>query len=912
MKNVPRGLFSNSKIKSILIGSTIETIDELSFNDVSELETISFEKDSTLTTIGNYAFQNCKKLKEIQLPKSLTQINFNTVFEGCSNELVIHFEKESRFQSSNFLIYSNNMTVLEYKMKRNDDKHFIVLQDVIDMRNEILHESETKFISLNKKITEIPENAFINNYELISIVIPQNIKTIHSSAFAFDEQLETVIVLSDSITIENDVFHKCSKLSTVIFTSSSITIDSENSFEYLTELNEIIVSPNALVSNEINKITRKQMETGSCGSDCTYILLESTKLYVVGNGNIETFDSIETNKKQLIGEVIIVDGIISINEKSFTGFISLKSITIGRTVKYIENAFDSSSSINSIEYKGINHIECDSSISESFSINYIDVPITYGLTSETTVQNEYECGTDCVFNHNKESETVVINGLLMNDYETIDTVPWKDQLKTIKTVEFNGVTHIGDNAFNGAIELKSILLPASVVSNGKRSFMNSGIEKIIYLGISSPTIYYSTSFNFNDLTIFVPINYESEHFCEKEIQQPTQYADYKITGDCGTDCHYYFDIDEGEMIINGTSEMNEWKIESQSPWYVFRSLLVSVFIDEGIKSLGSYAFNDCPKLEIIKLPESLEIIGNYSIINCKTLKYVYHYSSTIPKIGKELLTNCSISTIHVFNTYSTTEYDSVKFKKADGKTGDVYYVLDDDKTFLVYGYGNMIDYYDTTQEGVVKTPWKYQRNDILHIRIEYGVEYIGQNSFYYENETTSDNGYLSVQSLTISNSVKTVGSFSFWRCENLKTIKFGKRVDTIGQRGFKYCYKLAELHLPETISSLDQYSFEYCTSLTTVTVPKNIKTFGYGVFKFCSSLQEATILSSSVTLSSELFYSCSQLVTVNYYGLSEPSCTSSTFSGCSVINNFNVPKDYSGTSGQVTLCSISLTVSKIL
>ena len=59
------------KLKSVSIGSSVNSIGTEAFHDCFELENVSFEKESKLTTIGDNAFSNCKKLQLISIPSSV-------------------------------------------------------------------------------------------------------------------------------------------------------------------------------------------------------------------------------------------------------------------------------------------------------------------------------------------------------------------------------------------------------------------------------------------------------------------------------------------------------------------------------------------------------------------------------------------------------------------------------------------------------------------------------------------------------------------------------------------------------------------------------------------------------------------------------------------------------------------------
>ena len=75
--------FSSKNIVSIDIPNTVERINSDAFN-LSSLESISFENNSRLTSIGMFAFAHCNNLREIRLPDSLEVIS-PAAFKSCEN-----------------------------------------------------------------------------------------------------------------------------------------------------------------------------------------------------------------------------------------------------------------------------------------------------------------------------------------------------------------------------------------------------------------------------------------------------------------------------------------------------------------------------------------------------------------------------------------------------------------------------------------------------------------------------------------------------------------------------------------------------------------------------------------------------------------------------------------------------------
>ena len=68
---------------SIEIPSSVTSIGNYAFNYCTKLDNITFEENSQLTSIGQYAFQNCTSLTNIELPSSLTSIG-NYAFSNCT------------------------------------------------------------------------------------------------------------------------------------------------------------------------------------------------------------------------------------------------------------------------------------------------------------------------------------------------------------------------------------------------------------------------------------------------------------------------------------------------------------------------------------------------------------------------------------------------------------------------------------------------------------------------------------------------------------------------------------------------------------------------------------------------------------------------------------------------------------
>lgn len=95
-------MFYQSKLKTVVIPASVETIDESAFEGCSSLETVTFEKGSQLKTIGGSssdgAFADCTALTSIEIPASVETIEA-AAFKGCSSLATVTFEKGSQLKT---------------------------------------------------------------------------------------------------------------------------------------------------------------------------------------------------------------------------------------------------------------------------------------------------------------------------------------------------------------------------------------------------------------------------------------------------------------------------------------------------------------------------------------------------------------------------------------------------------------------------------------------------------------------------------------------------------------------------------------------------------------------------------------------------------------------------------------------
>ncbi|WP_117590435.1 leucine-rich repeat domain-containing protein, partial [Flavobacterium psychrophilum] len=79
------------------------------------------------------------------------------------------------------------------------------------------------------------------------------------------------------------------------------------------------------------------------------------------------------------------------------------------------------------------------------------------------------------------------------------------------------------------------------------------------------------------------------------------------------------------------------------------------------------------------------------------------------------------------------------------------------------------------------------------------------------------------------------------------------------------CSGLTSVTIPNSVTTIGDESFARCSGLTSVTIPNSVTTIGDEAFADCSGLTSVTIPNSVTAIGEDAFYNCSRLTTVNCY-----------------------------------------------
>ena len=117
-------------------------------------------------------------------------------------------------------------------------------------------------------------------------------------------------------------------------------------------------------------------------------------------------------------------------------------------------------------------------------------------------------------------------------------------------------------------------------------------------------------------------------------------------------------------------------------------------------------------------------------------------------------------------------------------------------------------------------------------------------------------------SVTIPNSVTSIGVRAFYDCRSLTSVTIPNSVTSISEYAFGVCLKLTSITIPNSVTSISAYMFYNCQGLTSITIPNSVTSIGEGAFDVCLKLTSVTIPNSVTSISAYTFKNCAALTSI--------------------------------------------------
>ncbi|SDB57038.1 Leucine rich repeat-containing protein [Ruminococcaceae bacterium FB2012] len=186
------------------------------------------------------------------------------------------------------------------------------------------------------------------------------------------------------------------------------------------------------------------------------------------------------------------------------------------------------------------------------------------------------------------------------------------------------------------------------------------------------------------------------------------------------------------------------------------------------------------------------------------------------------------------------------------QAGDhITWAYDDDNDTLTFtGTGPMWDFdtgdHQRTYDGYLK-----QATTVV---FDSGITHIGNQAFY---DVTDDYDAFTITTVTMANTVTSIGDGAFWRCVLLNTVNLPDSLVKIGNNAFNDCHNLQSITLPDSVTTIGDDAFNYCTILETVKFPAGLTSLGSEAFQDCINLKTADLAVTKLTvINTNTFRNC--------------------------------------------------------
>lgn len=812
----------------------------------------------SVSSIGDYAFYNCKKVSNVNLPCSISIIGSNA-YNGCEN--LTHY------------IVPDSVKIIKssaFQNCRNLESIFIP-NEIESIENSTFNWcSSLKSISLPENLRFLGGNAFYHCSSLTKIILPATLEYIDGAAFRFCMSLGDVISRIESpFSLNETVFSNISR-------SITLHVPEGTKEQYIEQgWNTDIFKGGIVYGDETPGIGDFFTVTSEKGIEITYKVLDVDNFMVQVGSGLRNTPAISN---------------------SLEGIISVPS-----TVKFKENlyyiqvigdyAFYNSNAKELVIPEGVSEIGIFA-FSGSSGIQHLVLPQSVEKIGESAFQS---CtGLKSI---NIPTNVNVLSKSLFSFCSKLESVTFPDSLKVI-----------GDNAFYHCDSLSKITLPTTLDSIGNNAFyFCSSLTKVI-ARMNPPIKFGNNAFYRNHALcgLHVPEGTKDDYIAAgwtKEIfrggvvegdDTPTKGYPFTITtaeevevticvwdvdemtAQVGTGFYPNTTIDSkttGKITIPENVEFNgeTYKVVRVGS-YAFAEYegITEVVLPETIWEFSNYAFYGCTSLKSINLPDSLEslsyaslyncislkeltlpaklnYIEEYAIGNCTSLKNVYANMMVPPTLPENAFYNLNSKcvlhvpegTIDAYHEAGWTEGEGGIFFKivegddvpAEGTEFKVNTVEGVELTLMITSMDNLTCQVGSGEKNDPCIDGNYRGTVTIPATAEYNghtftVTSLGDRAFRYTK----------VDSVYVPETVGTVVQYAFANCDNLSYVSLPDSIKSLPMAAFYKCPNLKEIELPDSLQDIGGYAFSG-TGLETVTIPAGVTSIQRNAFSACPNLK---------------------------------------------------------------------------
>lgn len=321
-----------------------------------------------------------------------------------------------------------------------------------------------------------------------------------------------------------------------------------------------------------------------------------------------------------------------------------------------------------------------------------------------------------------------------------------------------------------------------------------------------------------------------------------------------------------------------------------------------VTAISSNAFEDCPNLKSVSIPDSIIKVSYWPFVHCPNLANIsvsinnLAYKSidgnlytkdgkmmVMYSIGKDAETFSIPDTVVYFSWY--TFYNCINLKSIEIPNGVLSIGLG-----VFRGCINLTDivipnsvtridlgaFEDCESLTSIKIPASVTKiyedvfascSNLSNITVdENNANYKSIDGNLYDKDGTTLIQYAigkKAETFTIPYHVTSIADKAFYECRNLKSVIIGDNVLDIGKYTFFNCQGLISVTTPKNITEIGKYVFYNCKNLLNIDVPENITSIGDFAFFNCTKLSYIAIPEKVTNIGKYTFYNCDKLSNIS-------------------------------------------------
>lgn len=327
---------------------------------------------------------------------------------------------------------------------------------------------------------------------------------------------------------------------------------------------------------------------------------------------------------------------------------------------------------------------------------------------------------------------------------------------------------------------------------------------------------------------------------------------------------------------------------------------LGIYIGTNLKSIGENAFADCANLRQF----------NYSGENWNNVKISGGNDFVLalePQPGCEFnLVDGNGNTWNIkYNNYTYQGEESATATVTKGIGNGVVdgFPGENENNYIVYNQPDIKEL--IIDDGITEYNGTDRMNQLEEVTIGKDLITIGDRAFensydYREFTVTFDEGsqlktigdrafsYTGLTTITLPDSVETIGDNAFGNCRSLTSINIPDSVTSIGGGAFSSCKALTNISIPDSVTAIGNSAFSYCSSLNSITLGNRVKSIGTYTFQDCTALTNISIPNSVTGIGTGAFIGCTSLETLTL-GSGVETIGNNAFQGCNLLTDFALP-----------------------